>query len=149
MNIVSTVWLRLVMELERRRREMSETIICEGCVRYVDNKSCAYFGAEIRAVGCSAFKAIEKPKGVCKDCSSWNRRTSTAGDCSNTVLSGCSCSGEDFSCNYFEKRPEPAKPKLKDIPIVGFRYADGSIRPTPTRPVGDRCLRAIAVVVEE
>ena len=129
---------------------MSETIIiCEGCGNHnVSKNYCEHFGAGIRAMGCSAFKAIEKPKGVCKDCSSWNRRTSTAGDCSNTVLSGCSCSGEDFSCNYFEKRPEPAKPKLKDIPIVGFRYADGVVRPTPTW-VDDQVLRAVAVVVEE
>ena len=106
---------------------MSETIIiCEGCGNHnVSKNYCEHFGAGIRAMGCSAFKAVE-----------------------------------------------PCKPKFRDIPIeskagrlwagntridvwpslagfVGFRYADGGIRPFPTRLVGYRCLRAIAVVVEE
>jgi hypothetical protein len=90
---------------------MSEAIICEGCGRYRNNKFCSYFGCGVKAVACDVFKAKEKPKGVCKDCLSWLRRTLTAGICSKALWSGCSCSGEDFSCNYFEKRPEPAKPK--------------------------------------
>ena len=103
---------------------MSEAIICEGCGIYRNNKFCSYFGVEIRAVACDAFKAKEPAKPKFRDIPIVNRGEFVAG---NLDLS-----------NW-----------MSETNFVGFRATDGAIIPCPVYVENGKVNRATHVVVEE
>lgn len=112
------------------------------------------FCKEMDKMKAAILASDEKPKGTCGEC---EYSLSGCGRDPDEVICGHgtqmaaiwrSTKKSTKACKHFEKRVEPVKPKYRDIPIVGFRYADGVIRPTPTW-VDDQVLRATHVVVEE